>query len=48
MRVNKCLKSKVVRDPADFYIQSLEYFLGLLYYLVFNIRSEFKANQFIY
>ena len=37
MRINKRLKSEVVRDPANFYIQSLKYFLGMLYYLVFNI-----------
>jgi len=48
MYINKRLKSKVVRDPANFYIQSLKYFLGILRRLVFNIRLEFKANQFIY
>ena len=31
MRVDKCLKSKVVRDLADFYIQSLKYFLSIYY-----------------
>ena len=48
MRVDKRLKSEVVRDPADFYIQSVEYFPGMLYYLIFNIQLEFKADQFIY
>ena len=37
MGINKRLKSKVVKDPADLYIQPLKYFLGMLYYLVFNI-----------
>jgi len=48
MRVDKRLKSKVVGDPADFYIQSLKYFLGMLHCLVFNVQLELKANQFIY
>ena len=37
MRINKRLKSKVVKDLADFYIQFLKYFLGILRRLVFNI-----------
>ena len=37
MRINKCLKSKVIKNLANFYIQSLKYFLGIFYYLVFNI-----------
>ena len=37
MCVNKYLKFKVARDLADFYIQSLKYFLGILHRLVFNI-----------
>ena len=48
MCINKRLKSEVVRDPANFCIQSLEYFPGMLRRLVFNIRSEFKANRFVY
>ena len=43
MHINKRLKSEVVRDPADFCIQSIEYFLGMLCRLVFNIQLELKA-----
>ena len=48
MRINKRLKFKVVRDLANFYIQSLKYFLSILRRLVFNIQLKFKTNQFIY
>ena len=44
MCVNKRLKSKMVKDLTDFCIQSLKYFPSMLYYLVFNIQLELKAN----
>jgi len=37
MCVNKRLKFKVVGDLANFCIQSLKYFLGMFYRLVFNV-----------
>ena len=37
MRVDERIKSKVVRDLANFYIQSLKYFLGTPRRLIFNI-----------
>jgi hypothetical protein len=48
MHINKCLKSKVVKDPANLYIWSFKYFPGTLRRLVFNIQLELKANQFVY
>ena len=44
MCIDKYLKSKVVRDLVNFYIQSLKYFLSTLCRLIFNIKLELKAN----